>query len=155
MKHAAKTASRPRRVADVMQQDVITVTPDTSVRDVAALLCRESISGVPVVDGKGALLGMVSGTDVLWLADRMHGLHRDFFSWDGLDAFRALDVMTPDVFGVDATADLEELRQFFVRTSVHRAVVLDHGRLVGIVSISDLLCVVAGTSPTHGGVRRL
>ncbi|MBX6364285.1 MAG: CBS domain-containing protein, partial [Gemmatimonadetes bacterium] len=55
----------------------------------------------------------------------------------------ARDVMTPDVFGVAPSATVPELVAFLVRSGVHRALVLDGTRLVGIVSVTDLLPVIA------------
>lgn len=55
-------------VRDIMHEDVVTVSPDTSVRELSRLLADEEISGAPVVDGNGSLLGVVSSTDVVRLA---------------------------------------------------------------------------------------
>lgn len=55
-------------VRDIMHEEVVTVLPDTSVRELSRLLADEEISGAPVVDGNGSLLGVVSQTDVVRLA---------------------------------------------------------------------------------------
>ena len=55
-------------VRHIMREDVVTVSPDTSVRELSRLLADEEISGAPVVDGNGSLLGVVSSTDVVRLA---------------------------------------------------------------------------------------
>ena len=55
-------------VRDIMQSDVVTVTTDATARELARLLADEQISGVPVVDGAGRLVGVVSSTDVVRLA---------------------------------------------------------------------------------------
>ncbi len=55
-------------VRDIMQSDVVTVTTDATARELARLLADEQISGVPVVDGAGGLVGVVSSTDVVRLA---------------------------------------------------------------------------------------
>jgi CBS domain-containing protein len=52
-------------VRDIMQRDVITVSPSTSVREISQTLARESIGGVPVVDDDGKVVGMVSATDIV------------------------------------------------------------------------------------------
>jgi CBS domain-containing protein len=67
-------------VRSVMQTDVVTVRPETSVRQLARLLADEEISGVPVVDGNGALVGVVSSTDVVRLAAEEADVHVASFS---------------------------------------------------------------------------
>lgn len=57
-------------VQDFMREDVITVSPDTSVREIAQTLVREAIGGVPVVDDDGTVLGVVSATDIVRTAAR-------------------------------------------------------------------------------------
>jgi CBS domain-containing protein len=67
-------------VRDVMRTDVVTVRPETSVRQLARLLADEEISGVPVVDGNGGLVGVVSSTDVVRLAAEETDVHMASFS---------------------------------------------------------------------------
>ena len=138
-------------VADLMNCDVVSVTPETSVRELARTLHEYGITGVPVLED-GRVIGVVSSTDVLWLSARAAQASEppppDFDVWRGLDEFRVRDIMTPDVFAVDPSIDVDALRRFFLRTGVHRALVLDDGALVGIVSVSDLLGVIAAQS-TH------
>ena len=137
----------PRTVADVMNADVVTVSPAATARELAAILWENGISGAPVI-ADGRLIGLVSSRDLLWLADRKDAREAgSFLDWEGLDRFTARDLMTPDVFGIAADADLEELRAFFVRSGVNRAPVLDGERLVGIVSLADLLGVIARARP--------
>lgn len=57
---------------DIMTKDVITVTPDTSVEDLASLLVQHKISGVPVVDDSGALYGIVTENDLISRNKRLH-----------------------------------------------------------------------------------
>lgn len=67
-------------VESLMQTDVVTVRPETSVRQLARLLADEEISGVPVVDGNGDLVGVVSSTDVVRLAAEEADVHLTSFS---------------------------------------------------------------------------
>ena len=57
------------KAQDIMTRDVITVRPDTSVRDIAALMVEKHISGIPVVTDNGKLIGMVSQSDLLHRAE--------------------------------------------------------------------------------------
>jgi CBS domain-containing protein len=142
--------SARRRVADVLRRDVVTIAPTASVRDLAALLSRHGVSGVPVVDAGGRLVGMVSSTDILWLLDRLGARSfsgSEVFSGPVLDETVVRDIMTPDVFGVSSSTTIGELLDFFIRTGVHRAVVADDGALAGIVSLSDVLGLMIAAVP--------
>jgi CBS domain-containing protein len=68
------------RVRDVMTKDVATVAPDTELRDIAALLVRQRISGVPVVEA-GRVVGVVSERDILFKERPLDGLHRGVLAW--------------------------------------------------------------------------
>jgi CBS domain-containing protein len=144
MRTADRQAGSPRTAADLMNRDVVTVSPEASARELARVLWRNGISGAPVVEA-GRLVGLVSGKDVLWLGERMgaDAGRVAFEDWNGLDHVRVRDLMTPDVFGVPPTADVDALRRFFSTAGVQRAPVLDGGRLVGIISISDVLAAIA------------
>lgn len=179
-------------VRDIMQRDVVTVTPDTTARYLAKLLADEEISGVPVVDGNGALAGVVSSTDLVRLAADEAGVEvragmsigadpisdpetdldeleaeedpygfflpedspfagqrvLDAWSESEFDAVLVKDIMTPVSFSVAPDASLAELCEFLMKGRIHRAVVVDGARLVGIVTSADVLRAVAeGTVP--------
>lgn len=140
-------AAPARSVAEVMRRDVVTIRPDATLADLARVLRRHGISGVPVVGPDGKAVGVASVTDLLWLSDRVRptaATLREAPWWEGLERMTVRDVMTPDVFGVEATASLAELFEFFGKTGLHRAMVLEQGRVVGIVSMTDLLGLIEG-----------
>jgi CBS domain-containing membrane protein len=147
-----KTGSGPSTVADLMRRDVVTASPANTVRELVDLLRRHGISGAPVVDQARRVVGMVSETDLMWLADWFaeepgsHGVRSR--AAEHLDQKTVGDVMTADVFGVASHASLAELAAFFARTGLGRAVVLKDGKLLGIVSAIDLLGVLADRSET-------
>lgn len=135
-------------VADLMRRDVVSVAPTTTVRDVVRRLVDHGISGCAVTDEGGKVIGTVSVTDLVWLSDRLVPVAPDSPEWLGrarevLDEQTARDIMTPDVFGIGPGATLVELSEYFSRTGLHRALVMQDGELVGIVSISDLLALIA------------
>ena len=139
----ARRAFRPGsvKVADLMHRDVVSVPPGMSVRELAQTLVRHGVTGVPVIDD-GRAVGMVSSTDLLWLFDPAETGASGRPRAADIDRLTVRDIMTPDVFGVPASAGLRELGQFFTRTSVHRALVLEDGAVIGIVSITDMLALL-------------
>jgi CBS domain-containing protein len=118
--------------ADVMTTDVITVTPDTPLREIAKLLSTRRISGVPVIDPNRAVVGLVSEGDLMkhvevigeqrrswWLtlfaAETM--LAHDYAKTHGR---RAQDVMSSDVITVTPTASLAEIATTLERHRIKR-----------------------------------
>ncbi len=133
-------------VASLMHTDVVTVPARASIRELAALLHRQRISGVPVLDEDGTVVGTASVTDLMWLSDLIAPDRADPEArarTRELDERTVREIMTPDVFGLGPDATVGELARFFTRTGLHRALVLDGDRLVGIVSITDLLGLAA------------
>lgn len=173
------------KVGDIMHAPLVTVEPDMPVRQLARLLADEEISGTPVVDGNGALLGVVSVTDIVRLAAEDADVHitettlhrtnpkipdpdnpeepevdplgfflpedspyaaEDFlnqFAESDLDMTRVGDIMTPVAFSVGPATTVTELADFLVRGRIHRAIVVDGERPVGIVTSGDVLQAVA------------
>jgi len=137
--------------ADVMTSDVITVGPDQPVRDVAELLYTRRISGVPVVEANGGVIGMVSEGDLIhhaaligerrqtwWLglfADE-NASARDYIKTHGRTA---RDVMSAKVVTVEDKATLADIAETMQRHGIKRVPVLRGGKLVGIVTRGDLL----------------
>lgn len=109
-------------VKEIMTPKVITVSPDTGVDEVARLLYSHRISGMPVVDGTGALLGIVTEFDVI-----------------GKKGRTAADIMSRDVITVLEDARAEQVARILTERNVRRVPVVAAGRLVGIVSRSDLV----------------
>jgi CBS domain-containing protein len=133
-----------------MRTPVVSIGPDATVAELAALMRTHGISGLPVVNDERRALGTVSITDLLWLSDRIRptaGPLRASGRWERLDGITVREIMTPDVFGVRPEASLDELLEFFARTGLHRALVMDDSVVVGIVSMTDLLDLMIETGP--------
>ena len=110
-------------VKEIMTKDVITVPPAMPVREVANLLSERNVSGVPVIDDEGRVLGVVSELDVV-----------------GRQGATAADVMSKQVISVTEETDVREVVQLFLNQRVRRVPVLSGGQqLIGIVSRSDLV----------------
>jgi CBS domain-containing protein len=144
-------------VQEIMVRDVVTVRPETPLKEVAATLLSIGISGVPVVDEDGMVLGIVSETDILQkelgAAQRSSALGHLVRRSGGrveakVRARTAEEAMTGPALGVRATAPARDAATLMVDRHVSRLVVVDHqpvpgpvegGPLVGIVTRADLV----------------
>jgi CBS domain-containing protein len=138
---------------DVMNADVLSVPPDLTVHELAAFLVEHQISGAPVVDHRGQLVGLASLTDIAEsdaLRDdapeaeaprRRHERARDELA--GLHVQRTdllvQDIMTPTVYSVNPDTPVAELAQTMIAGRIHRLLVTVDGRVAGIVTSLDLL----------------
>jgi CBS domain-containing protein len=123
-----------------MQKDVKVVRPDVSVADVIASLADAHVSGVPVVDRHGQMLGVISSTDVLTQeAEAQDTDARTTL----LESTMAQDIMTPHPLTIDPNADVREAAREMLYAEVHRLFVVQHGRLIGVISTSDIVRAVA------------
>lgn len=147
------------RAHQIMTRKVITVKADTSIRDAADLMLQQHISGLPVVDEAGSLIGIVSEGDFIRRSEigtqtpRIRWL--DFLMGPGKSAVdfvheygrKVGEVMTrDDLFTATEDMPLEELVRLMERQDVKRLPVVRGGKLVGIVTRSDLLRAVASLS---------
>lgn len=173
-------------VRNIMQTDVVTADPEMSVYDLSKLFTEHDITGVPVVDVEGEVLGVVSMTDVIRLAaddtdirvaprpfitadadladdtaeedeeddvvfyfQQMDapgagaGPAADWATESDLDRYDVRSIMTPANFHVVPDATLGELAGFLLRGRIHRALVMEDDKLVGIVTTVDVLRAVA------------
>jgi len=150
------------RAMDIMTTHVVTVGPDTAVKELALLLSERGISGVPVIDSDNRLIGIVSEGDLLhraetgterrtehrrarWLdslaSDR--DLARDYVKSHGA---KVADIMTRNVVTVSDTAELAEIANLLETKRIKRVPVLRDGKLVGIVSRANLVRALAATT---------
>ncbi len=142
-------AMRHRRVRDVMTTDVVTVTEETPFKEVVRAIERDRISGVPVVDRDGKLVGVVSEVDLLRKDTAVgRGTGAALRRWLGLgrragrSGITAADLLSSPAITVGAAASVSEAARLLNRHAIKRLPVVDEtGRLVGIVSASDLLRV--------------
>jgi CBS domain-containing protein len=121
----------PTRVQDVMTIEVVVTHPTTPVKQVTDLLAGHGLSALPVTDGQGRVLGVVSEADLLGGPQRPAG---------GPVATTAGEAMTSPAVTVSPHATLTEAARRMQARGVKRLpVVADSGRLIGIVSRADLL----------------
>lgn len=115
-------------VADIMTSDVETVSPDMLTENAARLLFSNSISGMPVVDSEGSLVGVITEFDIIAKEGRT-----------------VADIMSTDVVTVTEDTDAETVAQILTSRRVRRVPVVTDGAVVGIVSRSDLVRLFAMT----------
>jgi len=134
---------------DVMTTPVVTVAPDMDVREAARILLHNRISAVPVADGYGHILGMLSEGDLMRRAESGTEGPRSWWlsllADDRAEAFvkshgqRASDAMTREIVSVQEDAPLDEVATLLERHRIKRVPVVRDGKLVGIVSRANLL----------------
>jgi CBS domain-containing protein len=113
------------KVKEIMTTRVVTVTGDTPVPVIASLLRENRISGVPVVDDSGAVVGLVSEYDLLARSGETAG-----------------EVMTASVITVTEDTDVEDVRHLLVERRIRRLPVTSGQRLAGIVSRGDVVALL-------------
>jgi len=145
------------QASDIMSPPVVSVGPDTSVKEIASLLLEKRISGVPVLD-QGRLVGLVSEGDLLhrheigtehtkrtgswWL--RMFSTGETAADYVKAHGRRARDVMTPEVETVMPDTPVAEIATLLESHGIKRVPVMHDGQLVGIVSRANLVQALAG-----------
>jgi CBS domain-containing protein len=133
------------QVREIMTGQVATVGPDTSAKSAAEVMASRGFAALPVVDGTGAVIGIVAEADVLRSRlpqdPRLH-LRRDDPAAP-IPPLAVGGVMTTKVTTVPATADVADLGHLFLDEGLRSVPVLDEGRLVGIVSRRDVLRTLA------------
>ena len=128
-------------VADLMTIDPVVVAVDAAIEEAARLLHANSISGLPVVDTFGALVGVISQTDIVGVLDSPVGrLIRTRPS-----GLRVGELMTSPALTVPLTGSVLEAARLMVDSRVHRLVATDDdGRPVGVLSAIDLVTLLLG-----------
>jgi CBS domain-containing protein len=151
---------------EIMTRAVHTAKRDTSIGDIARLMTKERISGVPIVTDDGDVIGIVSETDLMhraetgtqrrrkwWLAMFLDSdsLARDYVKVHGLEAD---DVMTRYVISVSEDATLADVADILETNKLKRVPVLSNGKLVGIITRGDLVRALAAADTARGAARK-
>jgi CBS domain-containing protein len=136
-------------VRDVMTTGVVTVTPKASVKEATELLDAHHITALPVVDEHGRLVGVLSEADVLREGLLPDPTKREIRThvFGRTEPLRVKDVMTKLPVSVTADSDLADAARVLVDTQVKSLPVVEHERLVGIVSRSDVITMLARRDP--------
>ena len=146
------------KARDLMTREVVSTSPETPVRDIAALLSAHGISAVPVIDETGTVAGMVSEGDLIgrrqterekrrewWLVMLAEGeaLSDTFLASLRTPDRTARDVMSRPVIQITEETEAPEIAAFLAQHRIRRVPVVRGSRIVGIVSRADLLRALA------------
>jgi CBS-domain-containing membrane protein len=140
---------------DIMTQNVVSVTLETSVRDLARALLNNNISGVPVLDKDGRLCGIATESDLIFQNKRLHvppfiTILDSFLFLDNPEKMEqelkkiagatVLDIYTEEVVSVEPGTPLDEIATIMTEKKMHTLPVLsENGEMVGIVGKKDII----------------
>ena len=114
---------------DIMTRKVCTIQPEASAQEAAQLLDQMRISGLPVVDEDGKIIGIITEADIISKVDR--------------EGLRVADIMSHEVIFVDEETSVGEIATLLTDRKIKRVPVVNDGKLVGIVSRADIVHAVA------------
>jgi CBS domain-containing protein len=147
------------KAQDVMVRDVVTVGPDTAVAEAVALLVKHDISALPVVDADGNLIGILSEADLLergelgaehhhpwWIETLMPAstLAEEFAKAHGK---KVSELMSADVISASEDTPVSEIAALLERHRIQRVPIVSDGKVVGVVSRSNLIQALASSKP--------
>ncbi len=148
--------------SDVMITDVTTVRPSTKVQEVAEIFVTKRISGMPVVDDSGKVVGMISEGDLLrrsaegswpkvWGPPPRRGWVRLLIDADDLDTEyvtqpdrRVAEIMTHDIVSAQPETSVSDIATLLVHHRIKRVPIVRNGKLVGLVSRANIVEALAG-----------
>jgi CBS domain-containing protein len=143
---------------DIMTKDVVTVTPDTSIEKLAALLVSNQISGAPVVDANGSLFGMVTENDLISQNKRLHiptvvsfldaaiyleSSKKFADEVKRVTATKVADICSKKVVTIAEETTLTDIATIMDEKKIHVLPVVRAGKVVGIVGKRDVVRAVA------------
>lgn len=115
-------------VRDVMTRNVVTLPPEATAETAIETLVEQRISGAPVVDAEGRLLGVITEYHLLKIA-----------SFPSLQDQTVAELMTKAVWVITEDAELADAAELLSKHRIRRLPVVDHGRVVGVVSRRDII----------------
>ena len=153
------------RARDIMTESVVTATPDMTIHEVATLFVDHHIGGMPVVDATGKVVGVVSHSDLLhriengtgrakrawWLDFLLSSSREQAAKYVREHGHVVGDVMCDQVISIDEDMPLQKIADLMERRHLKRMPVIKDGKLIGIVSRSNLIRALASAPSASGG----
>lgn len=138
-----------RTVRDIMTTDVVTLTPQATVREAMEALSTNHLSGVPVVVGR-RVIGVISTTDILTFIVEGTAIDEEKL----FEQHTVSELMTYDVFSVTPETSIRRAAAMMRDRGIHRVLVMEDRKLSGIVSALDIAQVVSQTGlPGRTGIH--
>ncbi len=143
-----------KRAKDIMTAEILTVTPKTSVSELAELFTTHNINGVPVVDDEGKLLGVVTENDLIYQKKKVHiptvinildsviyleSPEKMKQEMQKITGVTVEDIYTSDVVTIDKETPIEEIATIMAEKNIHTLPVLDNGNLIGVIGKGDII----------------
>jgi CBS domain-containing protein len=128
------------RAVDIMQKDILAVSPELPVESLEQFFANEDISGAPVQNERGQIVGVVSKTD---LVRAFSGRDESEASEAECEALTVEDIMTRDVVTVSPDDEVKTVVQRMLDGRLHRVLVARNNELLGIITTFDLLELLA------------
>jgi CBS domain-containing protein len=150
------------KARDVMVGNVLTVRPETDVADAIALLAEHDISALPVVDADGTLVGVLSEADLLpraegdgprhpWWVEALTPASTLAHEFAKVHGKQVADVMSTHVISANVDTPVAEIAALLERNRIKRVPIIADGKVIGVVSRSNLIQALASSRPNHGG----
>ena len=117
------------KASEIMQRPVLATTPQASVRDIAAQIVMNEISGMPVTEKTGEIVGVITEADILGA----------LLDGKKLENLTAQDIMSADPITVDMDTPMNEVMKRIEENGVLRLPVTSRGKVVGIISRRDII----------------
>ena len=143
---------------DIMNKNVITVQEDSSIEEAAGILTEYKISGAPVVNKQGKIVGMVTEGDLLHKETNprtpaflnilgafiyVRGIERYREDFKKLAATSTSEIMTTDVITASGDMEIEDVAALMVEHGIKRVPVVENGNIIGIISRADIIKTLA------------
>jgi CBS domain-containing protein len=146
------------KVRDIMTKNVVAIQSDTQVGEIARLMSSHDVSGLPVIDDTDAVIGIITELDMIIRHTRLY-MPAYLQIWEAriyletpshwqerlrrMTGVIAAELMTEPVVTISPEAELEDLAELMVQKRVNPVPVVERGKLVGIVSRSDFIRLMA------------
>lgn len=146
------------KAKDIMTKEVVTVNPEMTIEDLARLFTRHDISGAPVVDEAGGLIGIVTENDLIKMEQRLHiptiitifdaviylGSSKKFEDdIKRMAATKVADIYKKDIITIAENATLEEIATVMSEKDIHHLPVVKKGKIMGIVGKKDVVRAIS------------